>query len=207
MAQRCLTSTAQVYFAERLLVFINELSSKMTPSLRQHSSELEVCRRFHIQIDASFEELERFGANDHEYRRTVCLIACDEVRDLCSLMREACMHTGFETVADRYLNSNRLVSIIYSANKKKLALLNALLHGWCEGIGELMMRIGAILDDQTNRYAALDSSAKRKATEDVMRIASAAEAIADGANALHLKSAHAISSRSPLRLDTGPLSS
>ena len=187
MSKHCLTSAAQVSFAERVLVFIHELFCKVIPSRKQLSSISEIIRRFHLQVDTSFEELDRLGADDHEYRVAVGGIAYDEVLELCSLMRAACAYSGFSAIAERYLNAVRFATLIYDMNEEKLASLNAVIHGGCDDVGEIMMRVSAVLDGQPGRYDVLDAAAKRKATKDVERIAATVETLSGDVVALHRK--------------------
>ena len=187
MLNHCSSLLAQVSFAERVIVFIHELFCKVIPGRTHQTATSEISRRFHLQVDECTDELYRLGAGEHDYRRAAGRIAYDEVIDLCGLVKDGCEYAGFKGVADRYLNPLRLMRLVYRMDEGKLAALNAVIHGDCDDVGEVMMRVGAILDDDPGRYEEFDDAAKRKARKDVERIAATVETIADGVDSLHEK--------------------
>ncbi len=187
MSNHCSSLLAQVSFAERVIVFIHELFCKVIQGQAHQTATSEICRRFHLQIDECADEFYRLGTNEHDCRRAAGKIAYDEVIDLCGLVKDGCEYAGFKGVADRYLNPLRLMRLVYRMDEAKLAALNEVIHGECNDVGEVMMRVGAILDDDPNRYAELDDAAKRKAKKDVEKIAATVETIASGVDSLHEK--------------------
>ena len=187
MSNQCSSLLAQVSFAERVIVFIHELFCKVIQGQTHQTATSEICRRFHLQIDECADEFYRLGTNEHDCRRAAGKIAYEEVIDLCGLVKDGCEYAGFKGVADRYLNPLRLMRLVYRMDEAKLAALNEVIHGECNDVGEVMMRVGAILDDDPNRYAELDDAAKRKAKKDVEKIAATVETIASGVDSLHEK--------------------
>ena len=164
-----------VEFAVGVRYVIRRTFTILLPGVSRTSRIFGTDEEFRAHVTARFAELDPSGTSEAQCRRAVCEVACNEISEFCGLIRGACSWLGFEKIADRYLDTARILKIMLGQDRAKLAALTEIVDSGDADFGRLMMRMSEVLDGRQNVYENFDPAAKTKATEDVKNISRCAE--------------------------------
>ena len=127
---------------------------------------------FNDRLDAAFKSLDIPNATKGDFCRAVVDTLCDEVSNLCQVLKEVCDGSGYGEYYESHISHERFVRLVLSTDTVKLGKMMKIVDDRSLTPIDVLRGIGAVLNDEPiEERAALNARQRRRANAELKSIA------------------------------------
>ena len=126
---------------------------------------------FNQKLDIAFLGMEETSATQNDYCMAVVNILCDEVSDLCTVLKEVCEGSGYGEVFSSHISHERFVRLVLQIDTVKLCRMQKIVADKSLSPIDILREVGAVVNNESlEERAALGEAQRRQANAELKAI-------------------------------------
>lgn len=126
---------------------------------------------FNQKLDIAFLGMEETSATQNDYCMAVVNILCDEVSDLCTVLKEVCEGSGYCEVFSSHISHERFVRLVLQIDTVKLGRMQKIVADKSLSPIDILREVGAVVNNESlEERAALGEAQRRQANAELKAI-------------------------------------
>lgn len=128
---------------------------------------------FNQKLDVAFLGMDATLASKEDYCMAVVNILCDEVSELCMVLKNVCEGSGYGDIFNMHLSHERFVRLVLRTDIKKLSRMQKVVADESLSPIDLLREIGAVINKESlEERVALGEEERRQANAELKAIVS-----------------------------------
>ena len=128
---------------------------------------------FNQKLDVAFLGMDATTASKEDYCMAVVNILCDEVSELCMVLKNVCEGSGYGDIFNMHLSHERFVRLVLRTDIKKLSRMQKIVADESLSPIDLLREIGAVINKESlEERVALGEEERRQANAELKAIVS-----------------------------------
>ena len=142
---------------------------------------------FNQKLDVAFLGMDETSATKDDYCMAVVNVLCDEVSDLCTVLKEVCEGSGYGEVFSSHISHERFVRLVLRIDTKKLSRMQRIVADRTLSPIDVLREIGAVVNDESlEERSALCEDERRQANAELKALVSdVKDAVRTGLREVH----------------------